>query len=278
MISTPFGKNTKFYNEWVRCKNAVDGWSAQIESREGPMIDEEEWERAKERLADDAFKQEYKAKFLDEAATVFASDKIDKLVDSDVLSKPKKGHYYVAGADLGKRQDYTVITVMDKYSHEVVYFRRFKEVDWSLQQKRIISVCKKYNNAKLLIDSTGKGDPVAEALQHNGFKVDDFTFSAKGKQQLVEKLSIYIDQEGLVLPDNEQLIDELKSFGYRTTNKRTGEPLKRPKYGPAPGMKDDCVDSLALAIWHLNEPKRKDPEEVRARKAKRHKKRYHDYE
>lgn len=277
MISTPFGKNTVFYDEWLRCQQAEDGWSTQVESREGPMIDDKAWKRAKERLTGDAFRQEYMAEFLDEAATVFSWDKIEKLIDSDVYSAPKKGHSYVVGVDLGKRQDYTVITVLDKYTHSIVHFERFKEFDWRLQKKRIIKICRKYNRGRVLIDSTGKGDPMADDLTQKGFRVEDYTFSSKGKAQLIEKLEIYIDQEAIVLPDEEQLINELKSFGYRTTNKRTGEPLKRTKYEAPPGTHDDCVDSLALAVWQLRKPKRRNPEAVKRRKEQNKNKRFTDY-
>lgn len=60
--------------------------------------------------------------------------------------------------DLAKLEDFTVLIVLDM-SGRVVAFDRFSEPEWFFQRKRIVSLAQRYN-ARLLIDSTGVGDPI----------------------------------------------------------------------------------------------------------------------
>jgi len=78
-----------------------------------------------------------------------------------------------------------------------------------------------------------------------GLAVDDYKYTNKSKTQLIEKLSIFIEQKRIFYPPIPELLDELESFGYHLT------PSGNYKYGAPEGMHDDCVNSLALAVWPL---------------------------
>jgi len=246
-ISTPFGKNW-FYNVWLDVKET--GGAFQYKSIDNPYFPKEDWERAREKLPEQVFKQEYLAQFLEDAASVFRG--IKEIISDDCL-EDVQNHKYILGVDLGKHEDFTVITVLDKYNHKVVYFERFKKIDWNLQKDRIIAASKRYNNARIIIDSTGLGDPISDDLKHQGLIVDDFKISGKSKQQLIDKLSIYIDQKAITIPPEEELIDELESFGYQLSDSGN------IKYSAPSGLHDDCVISLALAVWGLMSPKTQNP-------------------
>jgi len=75
--------------------------------------------------------------------------------------------------------------------------------------------------------------------------VFDFKFTGQSKKELIEKLSIYIEQLKVFIPNNETLIDELKAFGYTMTD------AGNIRYNAPEGLHDDCVISLALAVWKL---------------------------
>jgi len=158
------------------------------------------------------------------------------------LSDVKFGHSYILGVDIGKVEDFTVLTVLDRETGEVVYWDRFNKIDYPFQKARITSIAQRYH-ARIIIDSTAVGAPIKEDLERAGNYVDDFKFSNKSKKELVEKLSIMIEQGKIRIPNNRVLIDELESFGYRLTE--SGNVI----YSAPEGQHDDCVYSLGLAVW-----------------------------
>ena len=239
-ISTPFGENW-FHEKWTSAKE-TDG-AFQFKSLDNPFFGQDKWEEAKKKLPKQIFEQEYEASFLPDAAAVFRN--IDDIVKDSSLQDVLPNHNYVMGVDLGKHEDFTVITVLDKYNNNVVYWDRFKQIDYSFQKTRIKAIAKKYNNARIVIDSTGVGEPIWEDMTRDHLFVEDFKFTNKSKKELVEKLSIYIEQKYIWIPPEQQLIDELKSFGYRLTD--AGNIV----YRAPQGLYDDSVYSLALAIWGL---------------------------
>jgi hypothetical protein len=244
-ISTPFGKNW-FYKEWIKGKDLgrPDYASFHFSSIDSPYFSQEEWDTAKVNLPEQSFKQEHMAVFLDDAASFFRKTR-DAI--NGALAEPKPGHYYIMGVDLGKYKDFTVITVIDRSTHGVVAFDRFNKLDWNFQKSRIYEMAKRYRGARILIDSTGLGDPIADDLRRMGLAVDDFKYTNSKKEQLLEKLSLSIEQKRISYPDIPVLLDELESFGYERTEGG------RYKYSAPEGMYDDCVNSLALAVWTLPE-------------------------
>lgn len=246
-ISTPFGKGSWFYDRWLIAKEL--GGAFNYTSVDGPIIRREEWERAKRELPEHVFQQEYEAHFLDDAARAFRG--IRECVKDNCLEDSRAGEYYIMGVDLAKHRDFTVLTVVRRGVNKVVFWDRFKEVDYPLQKTRIISVAKRYNNARLVVDSTGVGEPIADDLKREGLIVDDFRFSKQSRIDLLEKLGIFIEQKQIFYPNNETLLDELESL--RIEMKETGRHYSVPE-----GRNDDCIMSLALAVWGLSGPPVKD--------------------
>jgi len=246
-ISTPFGKNW-FYDKWIDTKETKG--SFHFSSKDNPFFPIKAWDRAKQKLPEDVFKQEYEALFLEDAAAVFRG--IKEIISDDCLHEPEE-HRYILGVDLGKHEDFTVLTVMDRFTHKVVYWTRFKKIHYPLQKERVYTIAKKYNNARVIIDSTGLGDPISDDLKHHGLMVDDFKISGKSKKQLIDKLSIFIEQKAISIPPERVLIDELESYGYQLSD------AGNIKYSAPTGLHDDAVISLALSVWGLYSPKIKNP-------------------
>jgi len=240
-ISTPFGKNW-FYRKFVECTEKEDGASFNYPSNINPEFPSSEWERARKMLPEAVFKQEHLATFLDDAASVFRG--IKDIIDN-TYEEPLPTHRYILGVDLAKMEDFTVLTVVDRFSHKVVAWDRFNKVEYPLQKARISAMAKKYNNAKVIVDSTGVGNPITDDLRREELVIDDFKFTNKSKKELVDKLSIFIEQKGVWIPNEPILIDELESFGYQMTESGN------IKYSAPIGLHDDCVMSLGLAVWGL---------------------------
>lgn len=238
-ISTPMGKNW-FYEEWVKAKDENAAFN--FPSYTNPTFSKEEWDRAKEKLPQDIFSQEYEATFLDDAAALFKGVK-ECIGPTD--ENPNPEHSYVMGVDLGKHNDFTVLTVLDTFNNHVVYIERFNKIDYNLQKERIKAVADRYH-ARVLVDSTGVGDPIFEDLRRDNLMVEDYKYTGtKAKTNIIDKLSIFLQQKRITIPQNDILIDELESFGYTITDSGT------IKYSAPNGYHDDCVNSLALCVWPL---------------------------
>ncbi len=152
-----------------------------------------------------------------------------------------KGESFHIGVDLAKYMDFTVITVLDRKG-DLVYFDRFNKIDWNLQKERIRFISKKYPG-KIVLDSTGVGDPIYDELRKDGLNVEGYRFTSPSKEQLINNLSMVIEQELVHLDDIPELINELEIFEYQIT------PSRNLKMSAPEGYHDDCVISLALAAW-----------------------------
>jgi hypothetical protein len=247
-ISTPRGKNW-FYDKYIQIRNSIDGFTHNAPSSDNPLNTTEELEKKRKNSPDDIFKEEYLAQFSDSGREVFRG--VDDVVNQDCYENPKPEHRYILGVDLGRVNDWTVLTVIDRQTHKVVHWERFNQIDWKLQKERIIVIANKYNRARVIIDSTGLGNPISEEIKREGLSVDDFVFTGsksqtgKSKRDLIDKASIYIQEGSVFIPNEKVLIDELKIFSKELTD--SGNLT----YSAPVGMHDDCVCSLALAIWGL---------------------------
>lgn len=247
LISTPRGKGW-FYELWRRGHGGDDSdyeaWNAP--SWTNPRLNAAVIEAERERLPEAVFRQEYGAEFIEGSGSVFRGVRERAIGE---WRAPDPDQVYVAGLDLAKTQDFTVLVVMTR-RREVVFVDRFQRIDWNLQVERIRATLRRYNNATVLVDSTGKGEPVFEALQVAGCRAEAYPFTAKSKTDLINSLAILFEQGRIVIPRPELWsvgIDELESFEYSVSdsgNVRTGA---------AGAGHDDCVIALALAAWAVRE-------------------------
>lgn len=242
-ISTPKGKNNWFFLDYNRVKKDPNGFVWNAPSSDNPLNTPEEIERLRRMLPEAIFRQEYLATFEDSGTEVFRG--VKEIVNSDCYEEPKDSHRYILGVDLAKFNDWTVLTVIDKQTHKVVYWDRFNKIDYPFQKNRIISTARRYNNAKIIIDSTGCGNPITDDLRRENLFIEDFKFSNKSKLEIIQKLSIFIEEKSVFIPAEQDLIDELENFGVDVS------PSGNLIYSAPPGSHDDCVYSLALAVWGL---------------------------
>lgn len=238
-ISTPKGHNW-FFDMWTRGQDPEykDYESWRFPTSSNPYIEPSEIEEARRTLPEIIFRQEYLAEFLDEIGAVFRG--INSCIKGQ-LSECVVGDTYSMGVDVAKYVDFTVLTVMNQRG-EVVEFDRFNQIDWAFQKQRIINMAEKYN-ARVYFDSTGVGDPTFEDLRNYGLNIEGYKFTNESKKQLIEGLSIAIEQAKISFPDIPVLINELRIFGFEISK----QGLVR--YNAPAGYHDDCVISLALATY-----------------------------
>lgn len=252
---TPKGKGI-FHQLWLKGQDKSQDLyrSLRFTTFDNPYLSREKIEEEIKSYPEQVAAQEVYAQFLEDSGSVFRG--VDQVLTS-TAEKPKEGHIYVMGVDLAKYEDFTVITVYDRKNNNQVYQDRFNQIDWNFQKKKIQTVAHHYNNALVILDSTGLGDPIADDLSRAGIAIEPFRFTNISKKEIIEKLIIWIQQKEIKMLPIKETIDEFSGFVYDVT--ATG----KISYSAPVGLHDDIVMAHALAVKALfptiKEQKTKEP-------------------
>ncbi len=248
-ISTPKSFNW-FHELYASAAEETEIQSWRFPTSASPFVDPEEIEKAEKSLPQIVFRQEYLAEFIDEAGSVFRG--VNGCISGE-LEEPEQGAEYILGVDLAKHADFTVLCVFHAERKHLVAFQRFNEISWPFQKSKIVALAKKYNNARIILDSSGVGDPIFDDLS-NQTDVESFKFTNESKAKLIESLSIAIEQRQLTFPNIPELVNELHAFGFEVL------PSGRMRYCAPGHLHDDCVIALALAWKECKDYRYVDPE------------------
>ncbi|MFZ5845294.1 MAG: terminase large subunit domain-containing protein [Patescibacteria group bacterium] len=242
-VGTPKGKN-HLHQFYLRGQEGLKEWKSWLlKASQSGLIEKEQLEESRRTSISQAFfNQEWECEFLEGIGSVFRG--VREIADA-VPHKPLDGHYYVMGVDLAKVNDYTVIAVYDRTTNKQVYQDRFNTIEWPFQKKRIKVISDHYNKGLVILDATGVGDPIYDDLIRAGVPCEAYKFSEQSKKELIEKLSIWIEQKRIsILPIQETLF-EFDNFNYEIG------PTGRLRYGAPEGFNDDIVIAHTLAVWSL---------------------------
>ena len=192
----------------------------------------------------DLWEQEFYCKIIEGASSVFR--RLDTNLHNDDI-KAEPGRRYQLGIDLAKHQDFTVLTAIDLHTLKVARQERFNKLDWNQQKEMIVKFMRYWNNAPCYMDTTGIGDPIFDDLAAMGVKIEPFRFTELSREQLLNGLRVLIEQDKIKLPNDEILLNELRSFQYELVG--TKVKMRVPE-----NMHDDTVMSLGLACWGISTP------------------------
>lgn len=238
-IGTPKGKN----HLWEFYQRGLQGhpeWASFfLTADKSGLFTADQLSEMKRSMTQKMYAQEMMCDWLESEGTVFRGVR-EAMVATP--QQPKANHLYVMGCDLAKVTDYTVLTIYDRIDNSQVYQDRFQTIDWPYQKAKIASVAKHYNNALIKIDATGIGDPIADDLIRAGLAVEPFKITEQSKKDLIEKLSIWIEQGKCKLLPITDSVNEFDNFSYEIGS--TG----KIRYQAREGFHDDIVISHALAI------------------------------
>jgi len=192
------------------------------------------------------FQQEYYCKF-----TESGSQCIRRIKES-VYEKPQpvyKNDKWQIGIDLAKYQDFTVITCLNLHTFEVDQdIIRTNKIDWIVQETMIENQSLKHsspnNKAKNVVDATGIGDRIVEALRGKKLNILPFKFNEQSRKDLLNNLIIKLEKGIIKIPNNQLLIDELESLQYVLKGNKIHMEVSE-------GTHDDMIMSLALACWDI---------------------------
>lgn len=233
-ISTPKGKN-HFHKIALQHNYDSRFKYFHFTSYDNPMINPLDLEERKRSLPSHIFRQEYLAEFLDNASGLFSNIR-------ECIKEPQTTQIYYGGLDIGRADDYTVLTIINDVK-EVVYCERWRQDEWSRIIDKVGQKINEYN-VKVYVEVNNQGDVFYEMLKKLcGAKIYPFVTSSKTKPIMIEELAVLFEQKEIGILNINWLIDELEAFTY-VYNQNT----RNVQYSAPQGVHDDSVISLALSI------------------------------
>lgn len=204
---------------------------------------------------------------------------------------------YVLAVDIGQSNDYTAVVVLDSYKintsgsewpsdrklerrHDLVHAERFRDLSYPAQIERIrerydelkrIAGNQRGATVRVVVDATGVGKPVLDALREGGVKPltgviitgGDAVSHGDGvkrvpKRVLVSSLQVALQAKRLQiaesLPLAETLLSEFRAFKVKislTGHARFGNDVGAWREADH----DDLVLATALGVWTLESNK-----------------------
>lgn len=232
----------EFQQRGLDHSNFKEWKSWELRADRSGIVTKEQLEEARLSMPQTLFNQELLCIPMESEGSVFRNV---RAIANAIPQSPNPAHIYVMGVDLAKVQDFTVITVYDRANNSQVYQDRFQTLEWPFQKKRIQAIAKHYNNALIIMDATGIGDPIVDDLLRAGLAIEPIKITNEIKKELIEKLSIWIEQKKMsFIPFKETLL-EFDNFSYEV--QRNG----RVFYQARQGFHDDIVISHALSVYGL---------------------------
>jgi len=242
-ISTPRGRN--FFWDLYRRGGVDPDWASfTYPTSANPYIQPSEIEAARAELPEIIFNQEYLADFVDSEGAVFR--RIRDAAILQPLEQPLEGHQYSAGVDVAAAVDYTVITVLDVNTREMVALDRFNRVDYPVLEDRIAAAYAKWNMIGMVVEANSIGQGVIDHLHNRGMNIIPFTTTNTSKHGIIQSLQSAFEHGQIKILDNPVLVGELLSFESKKTTSGNFT------YSAPEGQHDDCVMSLALAWYALD--------------------------
>lgn len=244
MASTPRGKRGFFFQHCqLGQTDDINYLYLFGHYRDNPFYRIDEVEQAKLVMPENIYLQEYEAQFLEDGGSVFRNISNCQTIHS-FKHNMNEGPYAI-GIDLGRQNDYTVVTVLNKYN-EVVDILRTNKQDWTVIIGDINNVLKKYPGANIFCETNGIGDVVFDLLRKSNSSIRSFTTTNESKNEIIEEL-IYAFQNGSISIPTQQLFQalhqELQTFSFKYS-----QQTRRIQYGASQLFNDDCVMSLAIAL------------------------------
>ena len=211
---------------------------------DNPMLtpnDLAEVESDREILRDAAWRRMYLAEF-SESAGYFRN--VDACVGGDLLDGPIPGKRYVAGLDLGRKLDATVLMVMDAAERRVVYEIAYDAgQSWVMQREGIAHIAKVWDLERILVDATGMGgDIFFQELQEHNVNLESYIFTSASREHLLNQIGISLERQTVSFPKIGPLIRQLRAMQYRKTSGGNY------KVEAPPGEHDDYPFALGLGL------------------------------
>lgn len=284
-------RNKEAYEKGRKRKNHFE-YNYKVVQKYNPLyakyIEAEKW-----RLGEDSdeFQMAYNLKWILERGMFISHETLESLMNSNLGRVfHDKNHVHVAGIDVGKSHDSTVVTVLEVDWENPVIVEHAKNIsetedyvayhkvlkDWleiqgdnhEEQYYEIMDFLKNFNLARVVVDGTGMGSPVADRLAANlDCEVIPYVLNMASKSDLYKHLNTEIKAKRIEIPGDDgtrdsiefrhfqQQMEDLQKY-YSGSHMVVHHPDEKDAH-------DDYPDSLALACWAAKDPGVSRPETTR---------------
>jgi hypothetical protein len=237
-ISTPKGKN--YLYEYFLRGNKMDKWrSIRYSTYDSPYANQELIDLFKETLPTKLFKQEVEAEFVD-SSSIF--NNISEVMCLEQLDSPISGQKYWAGIDIGLINDASVLSIIDELGNLVKYYR-WENVESPDLIENIIKINDVWHFQKIAIENNNQGLTIYQELKRKLNNIIDVNTNQKTKPEMINRLIHIFNMKSIKIIKDEYLRIELEAFIFKQNNNGN------IKFMADNGFHDDCVMSLAIAIW-----------------------------
>jgi hypothetical protein len=243
-IFTPKRKNHAFHLYQRAIGDDSGRWAAfHFTSHDNPYLDKTALAEITQDMGEDAYRQEILAEFLEGSGSVFRN--LDACMHAPTTTPAAhSGHTLVMGADWGKQNDMTALSIGCVDCRVEVAHDRFNQIDYAFQRARLAAMVEKWGVAAVLAESNAMGDPIVEELQRSGLPVIAFATTVSSKPPLIENLALTFERAEWQFLADPIWTGELESY-ERKVSALTG----RSSYSAPQGLHDDTVVSRALMVW-----------------------------
>lgn len=237
-ISTPKGRNWfwRLFQQGIAGENDTMSW--QLPTVDNPYIEASEVDAARLSLPDMVFRQEFLAEFVEDSGLFRMV--LDAVHHEEPLAAAANGRQYVAGVDVAAQVDFTVASVFDVATKQMIYMDRFNRVEYPVLESRLAALYHRFDLQSMVIESNSIGRPVIDHMRARGLSIQEFTTTKATKTAVIQKLQSAFEHGEIKILSDPILIGELQAFEGR-------QMAGYWQYGAPDGMHDDCVMSLAIA-------------------------------
>lgn len=207
-------------------------------SGDNPFVDPNWLIDTKSQISENVYKQEYDAEFIDDIGNLFENIEGSR---SDVVHKYNSNKKYYAGIDLGFKEDYCVINIIDE-SGNVVYYERFNQIPIFDASKKFTDVLRQWNWPVAFIENNQYQGVFEKMKELQCRNIYEFNTNTKSKKEIIEGLITVFEEGTISIPNDDYYCSELYNFGYKY-NPRT----RNISYEALEGH-DDITMSLAIAF------------------------------
>lgn len=251
--STPWGRGLfwQIYNDpkvMPHWRRFIADWREPVKAG---LITQDFIEAQRGQLAQDVFAREYECKFTDDAGRWLSQDLITSCVDSTILEPWKFDdsfsdlEFYI-GTDLGKKADYSVISVLEKVG-ETLILRHVHVFPLDTEYGGVIGYVKVLSErwrvtVRASVDVT-REEHVFEDLKKavTACKVDGIVFGVKNKYEMASYLRQKMLKKQFKMYYDPEIIANLNIENFELTE--TGETI----FSHPQGTHDDIFWSIVLA-------------------------------
>lgn len=185
------------------------------------------------------FRTEILGEFTVDGGSVFTN--FDKCI-----GKPKDKKVHLISVDWGAGgKDYTAVTFWNK-DKEVIELKYFNDLTPGDQIQYLEKRIKEDKPEHIIVESNSIGSVYYDMLKKSFPSIEKFSTSNSSKCDIVDRLQSGFEHQEIVIPDDEELLRELRGFEEQTTKSGL-----RTYNCPQP-LHDDLVMSLAIGYWRLS--------------------------